>query len=364
MNEQERLRVEKAVLNKVVGKGDISDVGHRFKNTLAEALNEAYAEANVTPPPAPVYKREWKSKVSSQTMVWERSSRVEFFEGLQVEVQRFGFDKIHETPFATYAEVKFKGEPNYIGLAFTAKVKEGRRILHAQKDVVTDVTDGNISVLRVFVDWQNGIPHCRAKHRDNINIIFLDPDGAHVVMLEVSVTSRAGHFWVAIQELWAGQIARTTATKAQGLDLTALPLNGFAGLGIPVYPENNFPDSSFLDNFRDQAPGIIRYAAEQGIIAPLSKCNKPPEWNPETAPEAPKGWQVATVLWFNLVIGWGFARLADGRNVFVHFQSIIDERGQTLASKGQFPFLEPMQQVTLRFREGDKGLQATAVRLL
>ena len=81
-------------------------------------------------------------------------------------------------------------------------------------------------------------------------------------------------------------------------------------------------------------------------------------------PEAPKGWQVATVLRFNLVIGWGFVRLADGQNCFAHFNALIDEQGRTIASKGQFPFLEPMQQVTLRFREGDKGLQATAVRLL
>lgn len=344
----------------------------RGLQNLHDALEAAYKDAGTTAPAPVSYTREWDSNLGAQTMVWERSSRVNgLLEGLQVEVQQCTFDKVEKTDLCTFAKVaKIHGRPKYLALAFATKVSGGRRVLHVQKDVITDVTEGAIPSLRVFIDWVDGIPHTRATNRDNINIVFVDPDEANVVMLEVSITSRGGWFWVAIQELYAGQIGRTTTAKAAELELTTIPLDGFAGLVLPVYPENNWPGANFLENFKDAGPGIVRYAAEKGIVRPLSKCCKPQEWNPGPTPTLPEamaknGWQVATVLWFNLVIGYGFALLADGSNVFVHFKAIVDEKGRDLANQGEFPLVEASQHIAMKVAiQPDGKRKATAIRIL
>ena len=61
------------------------------------------------------------------------------------------------------------------------------------------------------------------------------------------------------------------------------------------------------------------------------------------------------VKWFNAEKGYGFITGEDGKEVFVHFSSIVGEG---------YKSLEDGQAVSYEVVEGDRGLQATNVTKL
>ena len=61
------------------------------------------------------------------------------------------------------------------------------------------------------------------------------------------------------------------------------------------------------------------------------------------------------VKWFNAEKGYGFHTGEDGKEVFVHFSSIVGEG---------YKSLEDGQAVSYEVVEGDRGLQATNVTKL
>ena len=61
-----------------------------------------------------------------------------------------------------------------------------------------------------------------------------------------------------------------------------------------------------------------------------------------------------TVKWFKNEKGYGFITGEDGKDVFVHFSAIQMEG---------YKVLEEGQKVTFDVTQGDKGLQASNVRL-
>ncbi|MCP4969829.1 MAG: cold-shock protein [Arcobacter sp.] len=62
-----------------------------------------------------------------------------------------------------------------------------------------------------------------------------------------------------------------------------------------------------------------------------------------------------TVKWFNSSKGYGFIEQEGGNDVFVHYQSIVADGYKTL---------EEGQKVEFTESEGEKGPQATDVKLI
>jgi CspA family cold shock protein len=62
-----------------------------------------------------------------------------------------------------------------------------------------------------------------------------------------------------------------------------------------------------------------------------------------------------TVKWFNSSKGFGFISQASGDDVFVHFDSIVSDGYKTL---------EEGQKVEFSVTQGQKGLQASDVRVI
>jgi CspA family cold shock protein len=62
-----------------------------------------------------------------------------------------------------------------------------------------------------------------------------------------------------------------------------------------------------------------------------------------------------TVKWFSAEKGFGFIQREDGPDVFVHFSAITGEGYRNL---------EENQQVEFEVAQGDKGPQATSVRVV
>ncbi len=65
--------------------------------------------------------------------------------------------------------------------------------------------------------------------------------------------------------------------------------------------------------------------------------------------------QNGTVKWFNSSKGYGFIQQENGEDVFVHFQSIVSDGFKTLNENDKVEFV---------VSEGQKGLQATEVRVI
>ena len=62
-----------------------------------------------------------------------------------------------------------------------------------------------------------------------------------------------------------------------------------------------------------------------------------------------------TVKWFNSSKGFGFISQENGDDVFVHFQAIVSDG---------YKSLDEGQKVEFSVTQGDKGLQATDVKVI
>jgi CspA family cold shock protein len=64
--------------------------------------------------------------------------------------------------------------------------------------------------------------------------------------------------------------------------------------------------------------------------------------------------KTGTVKWFNSEKGYGFIKMEDGNDIFVHFSAI---------NSSGIKSLEEGQKVTFNVQEGNRGLQAVDVNL-
>ena len=65
--------------------------------------------------------------------------------------------------------------------------------------------------------------------------------------------------------------------------------------------------------------------------------------------------ETGTVKWFNSSKGFGFISREDGDDVFVHFKNIVGEG---------YKSLDEGNKVEFDVEEGEKGLQATSVKVI
>ena len=77
--------------------------------------------------------------------------------------------------------------------------------------------------------------------------------------------------------------------------------------------------------------------------------------DPDTVLEGEGALAEGTVKWFSNDKGYGFIQQDDGGDVFVHFSQITADGYKTLAEG---------QRVEFQVVEGNKGLQASDVRLI
>lgn len=345
-----------------------------FGINIGEQIGAHLEQEGVKPALLPDQKREW-SYSGKNLCSWSDK----LFGGIQVEVVGFTagtpIQKGSMSYMRVYPAVDGNPFPSWISLRFASQVWDSKladvHVLEARNGVVTDVTSRGIPPLRVDIEWDRQgeppVPHSRQKGKDNTDFVFFRSDGKFV-QVQVSVVTRAGRIWVCMQDVYNGQVVRTTKPIARKLGVTHQEVGGFAAFIAPLFPENAFPGSDYLKTFSGMGPKVVDHAMRRETTTRLSDCALP-KWAPQTDKVLSQqmranGWRTAQVMFFNLVVGHGLAVCEDGQPCFVHFSRIIDEQGRQLASQGELPVLHPMKQVAIKYREEGGRRQATAIRIL
>jgi len=342
-------------------------IGSNWKDALIDALD---GNPLGTTEKLRVEQERWES--GSVTMTWSSPSWGEINIAL-VGGLRFGKSEQHGRLLLA-SEILLGGrETKRVTLHITAKANAGVSLLRTQKEIVEDVTnvdDHRLPVWTVPVTWIEGqghnLPQTRQPHEDNFDLIFIDHEGCFR-QLEISITTRVGKFWLAIQELTVGQVARTTEAKATKLGVTTTTVSDSICFVAPLYPENAYPGADWLKTSGVMGQKVVAHAIGRGASVPLSKCHVA-EWSPVkiSLPETMKanGWKVGTATWFNVPCGYGFVRCHDGTSCFCHFKQILDETGRPVASAGKFPSIPPMREIAIKWAEEVGKRKATAIRVL
>ena len=333
---------------------------------LIDAENGGISAARTRPP---VQYRRWESPDINRSLQWSDEN----FGSLEVRVNKFALGIASNEGNNTQAQINYAKTfyPWLIAFDLVPVAGPGVRVIHVADGLFKDVTVDAVPQFKVDVSWdkreQPHVPFTRRKGKDNVDVIFLREDGMFIT-LQISVTTRNGEFWVGVQEIYSGQVVRTTRAKAEALPITSVPVGSFNMIVVPMYAENAYPGSDFAKTFPKAATFLVNYALEHGAVSALSKCVVS-QWEPKWPTELPaqlkkNGWQVGVVLYFNMVTGYGFVRCEDGKSCFVHFKNIVDESLKPVNSTGKLPMLHAMHGVALKWSEQDGKRSANAVLAL
>jgi cold shock CspA family protein len=139
-------------------------------------------------------------------------------------------------------------------------------------------------------------------------------------------------------------------------------------LAVPLYAQYAYPGVDYVNGVCEDIPSkVAPFVKEWKAFVPYHKSVKA-TWDPVGAdlPETMKGkgWHLGLPEFFCGVTGYGRILCQDGEKCFVHFSRIIGPDGAPVGSRGKLPILEPMKYVAIKYQNGDKGRQATAVRIL
>ena len=292
-------------------------------------------------------RRKWGVSENRTVIDWSN----EILGNLRIDTRKFEIGDIKQVGPNSWAPINLKHDtPTTIRLDVAHEVHDDVFVIRAQGGEISDVSYG-IPSFDINVEWTNGKPHTREKDKDNFDLVFLKENGLFI-QLQISIVTRNSRFWLCVQEIWGGAIVKDDGKFAV----------------LPLYSENAYPGADYLSTFKNMGPKVIEFAVEHCKLEPAEAANVQkwdPAWNGPLPDQMKKnGWIRATPTFFNLVIGWGFVLCEDGKSCFVHFNNIVDENGRSIASKGELPVLQPMTCVALKYKEGEKGRQATAVRVL
>lgn len=336
---------------------------------LEQAMDKARFEESVPRSTAPKTSPRWALQSKgvqneSYSVTWSMPS----FGSIAIESTKHSLGKIQESGINAWAPLCLKFQAKTLGFHIKHQLAPGIRLLYCQKGkILYDVTNTPVPLFEVGIEWVGQTPKTTTGTGNyDVSLVMIDGEGTFI-QLEVGVTTRGGRFWLSFQEVYAGQIARTTKAKAETLSVETIAVGDVAGMAVPLYAENARPDekADFLTS-NGMVHGVIAYGIENGFSKTLSRCSIG-KWEPvpvELPPQMEKnGWVKATVLFFNLVWGQGFAILTDGTVCHLHRSKIQDEQGRSLESKGEFPQLNPMTEIFIRYPKGEKGgWSATAIR--
>jgi hypothetical protein len=275
---------------------------------------------------------------------------------IRTDVRRFTIGGIIQKSPSTWAPIILgQDKPDSIELDFAHEVRGDVFVLCIRENaIIEDVTRGGIPSVEMPIEWDNGIPHTPQKEKGHFDLILLKTDGTFI-QIEPSVATRNGRFWVCKQAIFGGVFVK----DAMGHIIV-----------VPSNAENNYPGVDYLNSkmCRDAAPELLKFAAEHCKLADIHTVKVPrwePNWSKPLSDQMKKnGWVRAAVLFFNVVNGWGIVLCEDGRSCFVHFKDIMDEYGKPIFSQGEFPILQPMSGVAIKYKEEGNKRKATAVRIV
>lgn len=344
---------------------------------LERALEAEHKEAGepLVEPPAAVEREMFGVDSLTRQVSWK--SRI--FGSFTVLSEIGLGDPISLDQFTMAVPVLLTGYPDAIEFSLKRELATGVRLYRAENGPPVQCTTGELAKFSVPVEWRKNprpqgprrIPNLIPKTRD-MDLVFLDTLGngdgrkGAFIQVEVQLCTRRGSFFLVFQQVYAGQIVRTTTTHAEKLGLQSVQEGTSVGSAIPLSPQSAYPGSDPFKNFGYLMPAFVRSAIECGASVPLSQCTIA-RWEPARKPlpeylGLEDGWRTATVMWFNPVVGYGFLYDdEDGGSCFVHFKQIEEMEGKT------FPHLTPMRTVAVRYEEtkqAGEGRKAAAVRAL
>lgn len=338
------------------------------------ALASALQSAGIAPTEAPKKNgnhkkarkgRKWKSAQSKNinSITWENENV-----GTLAVSSSFRLGTTHPKNGYFFAQIYLRDhEPSFIDLDFTANLKEGVVPLFSQNGQVLDCGNRKIPSLRVPVKWQKGkgenrYPHTRERGKDNVDIYFVLPDGTFIV-LQVSILTRGGNFYVCIQELYAGQVMQAELSDLQEFDLhyQTVEVGGKHYFVVPLWNSYAYPGADYLKVSPTSGPIFLKMAAENKAFEVIGEELQVPTWDAPPFPTE-KGWPMGGVItFFNAIIG-AKVLCADGVECYIPVGLIPGIGTASAMKEGDFPLLHPRQQVLLRFREGDKGRIANEIK--
>lgn len=334
-----------------------------FSSPLAVKLAEALGIAQTQNEPDDA------NMMLVDVMPWENAR----FGRLTIGVEGFTLGSVRESDFTSRSKIDWKGEkPTRIKVTFNIdELASDVRVLQLLRGNRKEVTDyERIPSMWVDVIWMgigaDAYPVTRVKGRDNGDIIFIKSTG-DFVMVQVSITIRGNKLWLAAQDVYAGAITVGSLSEFDQIGVTTYPIEGTDELAsiLPLWDHNAFPGADFAKNFKYAYEYLITYGIGNGYWVKYGEISETTQWTPVLPPipaeGLPKGWVRGTVKWYNIVTGYGFIQCEDGVSCYVEFRGFVDKKGNTLASKGQFPFADPMTGVTLKYKTTDGKRGATAV---
>ena len=262
--------------------------------------------------------------------------------------------------------------PAYLVVTFTHSLQEGIIPFFCQAGQVVDCGDGPVPELRVPITWQwqerGGfwVPSTRVKDQDNADLVFRDSKG-HFINLQVAIVSRAGAFYLSVQEVGSGQIVRLPK-ECEQTGYKEVEVAGQRYAVVPLLYEHAYPGADWLRSVMPRSgPRLIEIAVKDATYT-LAEDVELSEWD-EDRFQFPMeaGWTGAIVLWFNPLIG---ARVLcpDDVEAFVPLGAIpvkgTEKDGiPMLAMKaGEYALVLPGQPVLVKIEEGDKGRYAKAIK--
>jgi len=167
--------------------------------------------------------------------------------------------------------------------------------------------------LDVPVYWMGGFPRTRHPGRDNLDVIFFDPE-LRFSDIQVGLISRKGRFFLTAQRIFEGWVREESK---EGMRF------------IPSRPEFAYPGMNYQGIWKEMGEvlsviaritsDIIKALGTPPLLAP-----EPAKWIPAQMPGQQK-WQRGKVLFFNAVTGTGMILGEDEKQYFVHFSKIIKE---------------------------------------
>ena len=280
----------------------------------------------------------------------------------------FNLEKVRQVGPNTWAKLNLpSNEPKCIRFSVTGQLAEGVHFLVFNENDMTDMeTADSYPSFHVPIRYE-GAERKMATHmkkgidRDNV---LLRKSGTFV-NFEISAVTRKDSIWICGQENYGGQIVVVDLEDAQATPgLTYHEYKGKAIMVVPLYAENAFPDHENPDLFRSylkilpSARQVAEYAYDNGCYASFDDCEIA-EWDPQwpelTEAQAKAGWKKGVTTFFNLALGWGFVRCEDGKHSFVHFSDIIDDGGAPVWTKDEFPVIQPMEGVLIRYVDQEDG---------
>lgn len=345
--------------------------------SLFHAFEMAHEEAGITPPTKPLTRRQWVDADERDGLFWQHTA----FGSVKAIVRKFSVRDAGSEADASWAKIAFEGMPREISVDFKIELKKGVNLFQCRFDgnsssIVNKVVDlTEVKPLQTPIDWidpqsdkksddfETAVPSTRNKGRDDLSFILIDGAG-QFIQIEVSVRTIRKALWVAVQEIYTGQVVTTNHQNARGISLTPYRDGNRVAFVAPLLPEGAYPGVDYIKTF---GPDVVREALALGAFCQMSEAITA-EWQDPFGDISDdmkqEGWERAVVFFFNLSWngGSGFAGCKDGKSCFIHALQIVNEEGVAVASRHEFPFLYGREIIAVKWEQGPKGRRAIAIR--